>query len=393
MRPTVVGESGKISTEHRLFTLLDGEHEHGTLSAARGVSTVLVAAILTGAVAAALDTEPTLTPVEHLWLGHVITVCGWLFAIEYVLRLWTAPKRLSARSVGPWEARRRYAASVIGVIDLVALAPGAASMIGRLDVSWIRALELLWLLKLMRYVPALGLVITVVRHSLRSLGAALTVMVTLMVLAAGVIYAIERHAQPEVFGSIVRTLWWAIVTMGTVGYGDMVPITPAGKMFASVIMIIGIAMFAVPAGIMATGFATEIRKRNFVVNWQMVARVPLFRGLDAPRIAEIARLLKPEVVPADYVIVRRGEPAEAMFFIVEGQVEIDLVPTPVRLGRGQYFGEIALLRDAARTATVTAIDECHLLSLDVGDFRRLLGNHPDLKETLQRVADERQPGH
>jgi len=182
-------------------------------------------------------------------------------------------------------------------------------------------------------------------------------MVTLMVVAAGVMYALEREAQPEVFGSITKNPWWAIVTMGTVGYGDMVPITPAGKLFASLVMLIGIAMFAVPAGIMATGFSAEIRKRNFVVNWQMVARVPLFKGLDAVRIADIARLLKPEVVPEDYVIVRRGEPAQAMFFIVEGNVEIDVVSTPIRLGKGQYFGEIGLLRDTVRTATVTAISE------------------------------------
>jgi voltage-gated potassium channel len=168
-----------------------------------------------------------------------------------------------------------------------------------------------------------------------------------------------------------------------------VPVTPLGKIFAGVVMILGIAMFAVPAGILATGFAVELRRRDFVVTWQTVARVPLFAGLDAARIAEIARLLKREIVPAKYAVVRRGEPAEAMFFIMSGEVEVDVRPTPRRMARGQFFGEIALLRDTVRTATVTTVTECELLALDVVDFRRLLDTHPDLKASISRVAEQR----
>jgi voltage-gated potassium channel len=207
-------------------------------------------------------------------------------------------------------------------------------------------------------------------------------------------FIIERHAQPETFASIPHTMWWAIVTMATVGYGDISPVTPMGKVFGGIVMIVGIAMFAVPAGILATGFATEIRKRDFVVTWHTVARMPLFAGLEASRIAEIAGLLKRQIVPPHYAIVRRGEPADAMFFIVSGEVEVDVQPYPVRLGKGQYFGEIALLRDTVRTATVTAVTECQLLALDVADFRRLLEAHPDLKATITEVAERRQsPAH
>ena len=154
-------------------------------------------------------------------------------------------------------------------------------------------------------------------------------------------------------------------------------------------MVIGIAVFAVPAGILATGFASEIRKRDFVVTWQTVANVPLFAGLDAARIAEIARLLKRQVVPAQFAVVRRGDPADAMFFIMGGEVQVDISPRPVRLGRGQYFGEIALIRDTVRTATVTTLAECQLLSLDVADFRRLLENNPSLNAAITRTAEAR----
>jgi voltage-gated potassium channel len=202
-------------------------------------------------------------------------------------------------------------------------------------------------------------------------------------------FMIERRAQPEAFASIPHTMWWAIVTMATVGYGDVVPHTPLGRMFGGVVMVFGIVMFAVPAGILATGFATEIRKRDFVVTWHTVAKMPLFAGLDATRIAEIASLLKPQIVPAHYVVVRRGEPADAMFFIMSGEVEVDVQPYAVRLGRGQYFGEIALLRDTVRSATVTSLKECHLLALDAADFRRLLDAHPELRAAITKVAEQR----
>jgi voltage-gated potassium channel len=214
-------------------------------------------------------------------------------------------------------------------------------------------------------------------------------MGVVLVLSSGVMFLLEREAQPAVFASIPHAMWWAIVTIATVGYGDIAPVTAWGKVFGGLVMILGIAMFAVPAGILATGFAAELRKRDFVVTWQTVAKVPLFAGLDAARIAEIAGLLRREVVPARYVVVRRGEPADRMFFVMAGELEADVQPAPRRLGPGQYFGEIALLYDTSRTATVTAVTECQLLALAVADFRRLLDAHPDLKAAISRVAERR----
>ena len=177
--------------------------------------------------------------------------------------------------------------------------------------------------------------------------------------------------------------------MATIDYGDIAPITALKKIFGEIIMILGITMFTVPTSILATDFAAEIRKRDFVVTWHTVAKLPLFASLDASRIAEIAGMLKREVVPEHYVVVRRGEPADAMFFIMAGEVEVDVQPRPIRLRRGQYFGEIALLHDTVRTATVTSVSECQLLALDVADFRRLLDAHPDLKAAIMEVAERR----
>jgi voltage-gated potassium channel len=358
----------------------------------RLVSILLVGLILVSALAIALETLKDGT--ERLeWLLRLIealTVAVML--VEYALRLWVAPEREAIGSNEPWRARLQYATSFVGVVDLLAALPGLVTLMVPIPVDALRLLRLLRLLKLARYTPALTLFAAVIRNERRALLATFLVVGVLIVLESTVMYTLEREAQPMVFASIPHAMWWAIVTIATVGYGDIFPITPAGKMFGGAVMVIGIALFAVPAGILATGFANEIRKRDVVVTWQTVAHVPLFTGLDAARIAEIARLLKHQVVPAQFVVVRRGDPADAMFFIMSGEVQVDITPTPVRLGRGQYFGEIALIRDTVRTATVTTLTECQLLSLDVADFRRILESHPNLKATITRTAEERLGG-
>jgi voltage-gated potassium channel len=355
----------------------------------RLVSGVFIGLALASAIAIAIETLEGV-PEDVGWLLRLIeAVTVAVMVVEYALRLWVAPEREAIGTARPWRARLQYAISFVGVVDLLAALPALVALAVPIPVDTLRLLRLLRILKLARYTPALALFAAVIRNESRPLLATFLVVAVLIVLESGVMYVLERDAQPKVFASMPHAMWWAIVTIATVGYGDIFPIQPAGKMFGGAVMVIGIALFAVPAGILATGFASEIRKRDFVVTWQTVANVPLFAGLDASRIAEIARLLKRQVVPAQFVVVRRGDPADAMFFIMAGEVQVDITPTPVRLGQGQYFGEIALIRDTVRTATVTTLTECQLLSLDVADFRRLLENNPSLKTTITRTAEER----
>ena len=373
----------------RVHTLL---HETETGSTARSaVSTALVVVIVISVSGVILETLDWLAAATHPLFAVLEAVAVTVLSAEYLLRLWAAPEGDATGVDHPWRARRRYATSFAGIVDLVAVVPALVHVVAPVPADWFRVLRLLRVLKIARYTPALALFAAVIRNEGRPLLATLLVVAVLLVLESAVMFTLERDAQPTVFASIPHSMWWAIVTIATVGYGDIYPVTPAGKIFGGVVMVLGIAVFAVPAGILATGFASEIRKRDFVVTWQTVARVPLFAGLDASRIAEIARLLKRQIVPAHYAVVRRGEPADAMFFIMSGEVQVDVTPTPVRLGKGQYFGEIALLRDTMRTATVTTVNECQLLSLDVGDFRRLLDANPTLKAMVTRVADERLP--
>ncbi len=169
----------------------------------------------------------------------------------------------------------------------------------------------------------------------------------------------------------------------------MIPVVPLGKIFIGFMIMIGVGTMAIPAGLVASGFAEEIKRREFMVTWRAVASLPIFAQLDASSIAEIAGLLKTQVVPAGTAIVRQGERAEAMFFIMSGEVEVEILPHPVVLGPGQHFGEIALLRRTMRTATVSAVSDCRLLALEVTDFQRLLQVHPTIREHIDRLASER----
>jgi voltage-gated potassium channel len=154
-------------------------------------------------------------------------------------------------------------------------------------------------------------------------------------------------------------------------------------------MVSGILVFALWAGILATGYAEELRRREFLRTWDLVAKVPFFNNVGASIIADVARLLRPRDYPARAVIMRRGEPGDCMYFIASGEVEVRLRPGAVRLGAGEFVGEIALLTGEPRNATIVAVQPSTLLTLDVVDFRQLLGRQPDLARVVSEEAERR----
>jgi voltage-gated potassium channel len=382
---------GPRTLRSRVHSLLDGE---ARTRGAAAVRVVMVAAIVLNAVAIVLTTVKSLHAAYGYLFDAMDDTAVVLFALDYGARIWTAPEGEPANSHSPWSVRLAYIGSALGIVDLIAMLPLFLEPFVRSDSDWVRVLRLVAVAKITRYAPPLQLFIAVIRSEAQVLLSALLAMTVVWVLVSAIIFALEHEAQPEVFSSVPMAMWWAIVTMATVGYGDIVPVTPAGRVFGGIVMVLGIASVAAPAGILATGFATELRKRRTRTSWELVAKLPIFANLEAPRIAAIARLLKLDVVPPRYTIVRRGEPGDAMFFIVSGEVEVEVQPNPVRLGAGQYFGEIALLREVPRSATIMSVTECELLVLNAVDFRRLLEEHPAIRESMRelaerRVADER----
>jgi voltage-gated potassium channel len=184
-------------------------------------------------------------------------------------------------------------------------------------------------------------------------------------------------------------MWWAIETVTTVGYGEVIPLTLAGKLIASFAMVTGFLLLGLPVGILATAFAEEIHRREFVVTWTMVASVPLFRGLDASGVAEIMRYLRAQSIPRGALIVRKGDPAHSMYFIAEGEVEVELAHQNVRLGEGQFFGEMAVLQKTLRSADVRATAATKLLVLDAYDLQTLTKRNPEVGDAIREVMRSR----
>src|SRR5215212_4016001 len=157
--------------------------------------------------------------------------------------------------------------------------------------------------KLARYSSGLTSLLEAIYSERHALLATLLILSGLVLTMASFMYLAERDAQPDRFGTIPDAMWWAIVTLTTVGYGDSVPVTAAGKLLASLTAIMGIVMLALPVGIIATAFSEVIHRREFVVTWTMVAKVPVFADLGAAAVAEIMDLLQSRTVPKGDVIV------------------------------------------------------------------------------------------
>jgi voltage-gated potassium channel len=323
-------------------------------------------------------------------LTDVFDVIAGFFVFEYVLRLLAAPGAPGAEHRGVWRSRFSWAKSLGGVFDLLAAVPGFVVLPDSRDATLI---GFVWVFKYVRYSPGLSMLERVVAHARHALLSVLLGLVIVLLAVASTAYLLEHNVpQPDgayPFRSIPAALWWAIVTLTTTGYGDVIPQTVAGRMLAGAVMVCGIMVFALLAGILATGYADEMRRREFLRTWELVAKVPFFHNLGATLIAEVARLLRARDYPPNAVIVRRGEPGDCMFFVADGEVEIELKPMPLHLGAGSFFGELALLTGAPRNATVSTTRSCTLLTLDIVDFFELLGRQPELARIIHEEADRR----
>jgi voltage-gated potassium channel len=313
-------------------------------------------------------------------------IVGGFFIAEYLLRLIAAPAKPGHEHLASWRARALWAVSPGGIFDLVCALPGVLFMTER---SWASFFGFIWASKYVRYSPGLASLGRVVRNERQSLFSVLLGFGIVLLTAASIAYLLEREANPAVFGSIPAALWWAIVTLTTTGYGDVVPSTIAGRILGGTVMTGGILVFALWSGILANGYAQELRRREFLRTWELVAKVPFFHNIGASLIAEVARLLRPRDYPAGAVVMRRGQPGDCMYFIADGEVEIQLPGQHVYLISGQFFGEVALLTGAPRNATVVATQPSTLLSLDIVDFHELLARQPELARIIHEEAQHR----
>jgi len=334
---------------------------------------VLIGAIVLSIAGATAGTLPT---VAATGLPRAVEMlCSAIFAAEYAARLWSAPQRV------PYAPMLLLDLVCLLPLPLVWLAPGATGPI--------LLLQMLRFVRLARYSRGLQAVAAVFVAERGPLLASLVIGGGMLLLAATGMYLLEGAAQPDKLGSVPHAMYWAIITLATVGYGDIFPITPGGKIFAGIAAVSGIVFFALPVAIIASGFLEQIRRRDFVVSYGMVARVPLFAGLNAAAVIEVTGMLRASRMQKDAIILRVGDMGDAMYFIAAGQVEVVLPDRTVLLGEGDFFGEAAVLGNARRNASVLARTTCDLLTLDAADVLRLAGRHPAVGEALRAAAAAR----
>ncbi len=183
-----------------------------------------------------------------------ISLC--IFIVEYLLRLWIVPENQDSPSRISWMR------SPIAIIDLLAILPALLYLFIPIDLRILRTFRMLRLLKLTRYSPALGMLLAVFEEEAGAFFAGFFILMLMLIFAASGAWLAEHSVQPDAFGSIPEAMWWAVATLTTVGYGDVTPITVAGKLFGALVTVIGIGMAALPAGIIASGLNEQIHRRR-----------------------------------------------------------------------------------------------------------------------------------
>lgn len=347
----------------------------------------LIALVMVNVAAVVLESMPALASAYAPQFRALEIASVAAFTLEYAARLWVAPEHPPYHGLSPLRARLRAAMSPALVIDLLAIVPFYVGLLLDVDLRFLLLLRLVRFFKLARYSPGFASLVDALWSERRALGASLLIFLGALVIAASAMRLAEQEAQPDKFATIPDALWWAVITLTTVGYGDVYPITGAGKVIAAFTAVTGIVMLALPVGIVATAFAREIQRRDFVVTWSMVTGVPLFSGLDAASVAEVMRSLTSATYEPGALICRAGQPARAVFVIAEGEAEADGAGGCRTLGAGQCFGEAAVLQGRPMEVTVRAVTRVKVLALDADELHHLRATRPAIGLVIATLAE------
>ncbi len=235
--------------------------EYGDTKLDKAINAFIIVLIVLNVIAVMLETVPSIHEDYMEFFNVFDLVSVIIFTIEYVFRVWSSNHELKYKH--SFRGRLKYMLTPGALIDLLAILPYYLHIIVGLDLRVLRLLRLFRFLRLFRltaYMKSAKLVRNVFVSKASDLKLSLLLIVFLIIISASLVYFAEHVAQPAVFTSIPKTFWWAVVTVTTVGYGDMIPITIIGKVLTAIIALAGIALFALPAGIITAGFLEESRK-------------------------------------------------------------------------------------------------------------------------------------
>lgn len=242
----------------RIYHILEVSENPGDLS--WWFDVVLISLIVLNVLSIVLESVDTLHIKYASFFYYFEIISVMFFTVEYLLRIWTANENPRFRKL--ISGNLRFAFTPMAVIDLLAVLPFYLPFVG-VDLRFMRILRLMRLfrlLKITRYLKALALINRVLHEKREELFISVVFTAFMLLITSILMYYVENDAQPEVFSSIPETMWWGIATLTTVGYGDVYPITGLGKLFGGVIALLGIGLFALPAGILASGFSEELRR-------------------------------------------------------------------------------------------------------------------------------------
>jgi voltage-gated potassium channel len=350
--------------------------------------TFLITLILTNVIAVMLDSVKGIGDRYFTFFYWFETISVIIFAVEYCTRLWVAVEDPRYGAYGPFWGRVRYAASPVMVIDFFSFAPSIVNIFipSALDLRVLRLFRLLRLMKIARYSPALSTLVEVIKAERRALLGTLLLILCIMVISAYLMYVVEGTVQPNKFGSLPSALYWSVTTLTTTGYGDITPVTAIGRIVAGITMMFGLALFALPVGIVATNFVTEIHRRDFVVTWSMISHLPLFEGFSAAAVSDVMNVLRSRMVREHAQLTLAGIEGAEMFFIISGTARAEYDRGAIQLGPGDFFGETAVLMSTPYDCTVVARSTMRLLTLSGADFQQLTRKHPKLKRRFEAVV-------
>ncbi len=243
----------------RVWTLLEPADEKD--KASRITDIFLVTLIFFNILMVILETVDSLYVKYNSFFKYFEFFSVTIFSIEYIGRLWSCVEN-KAKNESDGKARIKYIFSFSAIIDAIAILPSLLALLfPTVDLRFVRALRIIRLLKFSRYSSSINTLLIVLWDQRKSFGAAFFILFIILIISSSGMYIVEKDIQPEKFGSIPQSMWWSIVTLTTVGYGDVYPVTSMGKFFGSIIIILGIGTVALPSGILASAF-TEHTKRN-----------------------------------------------------------------------------------------------------------------------------------
>ena len=243
----------------RVWTILEPADEKDSLS--KFIDIFLVCLIFFNILMVILETVETLYLQYEKHFKYFELFSVTIFSIEYIGRLWSCVEN-KTKNQSNTKVRLKYILSFSAIIDAIAILPSLlAFLFPTVDLRFVRALRIFRLLKFSRYSNSINTLLVVLWDQRKSLGAAFFILFIVLIISSSGMYIVEKDIQPEKFGSIPQSMWWSIVTLTTVGYGDVYPVTSMGKFFGSIIIILGIGTVALPSGILASAF-TEYTRRN-----------------------------------------------------------------------------------------------------------------------------------